>query len=101
MVGVEIIDPAAPRDAQGNPTAHPELARAIPAQVSAAGPHSRAWWPSWGCCALSTPLTITEQETDRVTAIFAEAVSAVLKLSGQDSTRSEAAAINGLHAAQS
>lgn len=74
MLGVEIIDPHADHDVQGNPTAAPALARAIQHEclrrgliLELGGRH--------GCVVrFLPPLVITDAQLDRVVDIFAEAL---------------------------
>jgi diaminobutyrate-2-oxoglutarate transaminase len=74
MVGIEIIDPAAGKDASGQPQAHPALASAIQASCLRHGLILELGGRHGSVVRLLPPLVITDWQVDLVIEIFATAM---------------------------
>lgn len=79
MLGVEIVDPDAPPDVQGNPAAAPALAASIQQECLRRGLILERGGRHGCVMRFLPPLIITEREIDRVAEIFGEALRAAIR----------------------
>lgn len=79
MVGLEVIDPEAPRNAHGHPTAAPAWASALQAECLRHGLIIELGGRHGSVVRFLPPLIITERQVDQVVDIVARAASQVLQ----------------------